>query len=245
MKFARNRVGPTTKDGTSRSRCFEKYPRRAPRTSRVGVWGLAHGAPGAQVRYRPLLEMYSAVNISLRETRFEQETVRAQWMEDAVEELAHRALSHAQGKRSVSHHRYIIGIAGVPGGGKSTLASAVCSCINKLAASEIAANVPMDGFHYYRRELDSMPDPVQAHKRRGAPWTFNVEAYVNRLKQAKFLVTSMTAPSFDHGIGDPKENAIEIHSHHSIIVTEGNYVLLGQLLMLGADGFIYDFTYTI
>lgn len=154
-------------------------------------------------------------------------------MEDAVEELADRALSSVQDKGPTLPHRHVIGIAGVPGGGKSTLATAVCGCINKLAGNEVAVNVPMDGFHYYRRELDSMPDPSEAHKRRGAPWTFNVEAYVGCLKQAKFQVTLSTfAPSFDHGIGDPKEKAIEIHKNHTIILTEGNYVLLGKLRLL-------------
>lgn len=44
---------------------------------------------------------------------------------------------------------YIVGIAGVPGSGKSSLAAAVCERLN--AAGVAAANVPMDGFHYYRR----------------------------------------------------------------------------------------------
>jgi hypothetical protein len=43
--------------------------------------------------------------------------------------------------------------------GKTTLAKAVVSRINELAEAEIAAQLPMDGFHYYRRELDAMPDP--------------------------------------------------------------------------------------
>jgi hypothetical protein len=43
--------------------------------------------------------------------------------------------------------------------GKTTLAKAVVSRINELAGAELAAQLPMDGFHFYRKELDAMPDP--------------------------------------------------------------------------------------
>lgn len=41
-----------------------------------------------------------------------------------------------------------MGVAGVPGSGKSSLAKAVCARLN--AAGIPAANVGMDGFHYAR-----------------------------------------------------------------------------------------------
>ena len=31
----------------------------------------------------------------------------------------------------------------------------------------------MDGYHYYRSELDEMSDPELAHARRGAEFTFD------------------------------------------------------------------------
>lgn len=37
--------------------------------------------------------------------------------------------------------------------------------------------VPMDGFHYYRHELDTFKDPQLAHKFRGAHYTFNVDKF--------------------------------------------------------------------
>jgi hypothetical protein len=30
----------------------------------------------------------------------------------------------------------------------------------------------MDGFHYYKSELDTMEHPAEAHRRRGAPFTY-------------------------------------------------------------------------
>jgi len=65
--------------------------------------------------------------------------------------------------------RYIVGLAGPPGAGKSTVASEVVRRVNMLwsqkhakgsgallPTEEIAAMLPMDGFHLYRAQLDAM-----------------------------------------------------------------------------------------
>lgn len=64
--------------------------------------------------------------------------------------------------------RHVVGLAGPPGAGKSTLAHEVVRRVNKLwperASSmdsqvqppDVAIVVPMDGFHLYRSELDAM-----------------------------------------------------------------------------------------
>ena len=146
-------------------------------------------------------------------------------MEDAYDALAHRALSLC--RKGVSDpSRVLIGVAGVPGGGKSTLANEVCRRINKTSGKDVAVNVPMDGFHYYRRELNQMPDPKKAYARRGGHWTFDAEAYVNCLKNIKFEAGEHSAPSFDHGVGDPAPDAITILPGHKIVISEGNYLLL-------------------
>ena len=66
-----------------------------------------------------------------------------------------------------------MGLAGPPGAGKSTLASEVARRINKLwpqkASSfdsqvrppDVAAVLPMDGFHLYRHQLDAMEVGLQ------------------------------------------------------------------------------------
>lgn len=72
-----------------------------------------------------------------------------------------------------------MGLAGPPGAGKSTLASEVVQRINGLwpqkAGSfdsqvkppDVAAVLPMDGFHLYRSQLDAMEVKL-------APWFFIV-----------------------------------------------------------------------
>lgn len=34
-------------------------------------------------------------------------------------------------------------------------------------------------------------------------------------------------PSFDHGVGDPVPNAIQVIPQNKIVLVEGNYLLLG------------------
>lgn len=147
-------------------------------------------------------------------------------MEEAYDMLAERAIANSK-LSSSKDTRYIIGVAGAPGSGKSTLAREVCHLINLKSGTKIAVNVPMDGFHYYKKELDQMPDPTEAYARRGAHWTFDAGAFVRCLKEIKFKADkTLHAPSFNHGVGDPKPDAIHILPQHKIVISEGNYLLL-------------------
>lgn len=42
--------------------------------------------------------------------------------------------------------------------------------------------VSMDGYHYYRSELDEMDDPKEAYARRGAAFTFDSERFVREVE---------------------------------------------------------------
>jgi pantothenate kinase len=70
----------------------------------------------------------------------------------------------------------------------------------------------MDGFHFTRAQLDRMADPVEAHARRGAAFTFNGDAFLSLVRQLRRPLeatsTTVYAPSFDHAVKDPKEEDI-------------------------------------
>jgi pantothenate kinase len=141
----------------------------------------------------------------------------------------------------------LIGIAGIPASGKSTLAVLVVDKINRLLdesrsdqssapestllGSAKAILVGLDGWHLTRTQLDSMPDPKLAHDRRGSHWTFDAHSYVTFIRQLKELVLpdatiTITAPSFDHAVKDPCPHAVTILPEHRIIVIEGLYTFL-------------------
>ena len=121
-----------------------------------------------------------------------------------------------------SDSQYWIGLAGGPGSGKSTVAMKI-----KEALGDKIDVIPMDGYHFYRRELDEMDNPTKAHERRGAPFTFNVRKLVDDLTKAH-RTGSGCFPVFDHSERDPKEQSVRLEPGKKIVIVEGNYLLLSE-----------------
>lgn len=145
-------------------------------------------------------------------------------MDPSYRELAQRAVELL---RRSHNNRIVIAIAGVPGSGKSTLAERVAGIIND--GQEIAKAVGMDGYHLTRAQLSAMDDPVTAHERRGAPFTFDAHGVVELVREMSRSAEkgeTMTAPSFDHQVKDPVEQGIIIGTNIQIVLLEGLYVLL-------------------
>ena len=90
----------------------------------------------------------------------------------------------------------------------------------------------MDGYHLSRAQLDAMPDPKNAHARRGASFTFDGESFFDLVKKLREPICPETqplyAPSFDHSIKDPVDDDIAIATSVRIVVFEGNYCSLDK-----------------
>ena len=143
-----------------------------------------------------------------------QHTAREQRYESIVTDLRDR-ISQLSGNR-----QFWIGLAGAPGSGKSTLTE-----ILKLKLAEQLTIIPMDGYHYCLAELDQMENPELAHARRGAPFTFNAQRFVDAMIDARKKGQGRF-PGFDHVRGDPLPDQIELLPGSKIVIVEGNYVLL-------------------
>lgn len=115
--------------------------------------------------------------------------------------------------------RAILGVAGAPGGGKSTLARLVVD-----ALGDAAVLVPMDGFHLAQAELVRLG----RRDRMGAPDTFDAAGYVALLERLRAATETVYAPEFRRPLEEPIAGAIAVPPEVPLVVTEGNYLLLGD-----------------
>lgn len=114
--------------------------------------------------------------------------------------------------------RYLLGITGAPGAGKSTFAAAEQERLARLR--ERVGVLPMDGFHLPQAELVRLG----RRDRMGAPDTFDVDGFVATLERLRRPGT-VTAPGFDRTIEEPVPGGIEIGADIRIVIVEGNYLL--------------------
>lgn len=115
--------------------------------------------------------------------------------------------------------RRVLGLAGPPGAGKSTLALALLA-----EFAEVARIVPMDGFHLAGSELARLGRAG----RKGAPDTFDAAGYVALLRRLRAPVDGETvyAPEFRREIEEPVAGALAVGAEVRLVITEGNYLLL-------------------
>jgi pantothenate kinase len=114
--------------------------------------------------------------------------------------------------------RVILGLAGAPGSGKSTLGRLLTEQLG-----EQAVLVGMDGFHLAQEELIRLGNA----ERKGAPDTFDPLGYlhlVRRLRERQEPV--VYAPRFDRDLEQPIAGAVAVPRDRPFVITEGNYLLL-------------------
>jgi pantothenate kinase len=117
--------------------------------------------------------------------------------------------------------RAVLGIAGAPGAGKTTLAEELVKAIG----TPWAGYVPMDGFHLADVELDRLG----LRDRKGAPDTFDALGYAGLLRRLREDEDDVIyAPGFERTLEQPIAGAIPVFGNTRLIVSEGNYLLIDE-----------------
>lgn len=136
---------------------------------------------------------------------------------------AARALVDRVQELASEQDRVIIGIAGAPGSGKSTVASWLAAAVT--AEGLPAAWVPMDGFHL----ADAALDRLGRRHRKGAIDTFDGHGYVALLRRLHDeREGTVYAPAFERDLEQPIANSIPVPPETRVVVTEGNYLLADE-----------------
>ena len=117
--------------------------------------------------------------------------------------------------------RCVVGIAGPPGAGKSTLATYLAQSL-----SPAPPVVPMDGFHLAQDIIEKNG----LAGRKGAPETFDAWGFVHLVERiARPTDDSVVyAPRFNRDIEEPIAGAIPIAPTDGLVIVEGNYLLLAS-----------------
>ena len=134
---------------------------------------------------------------------------------DTARVLLDEALRHGS--------RRMLGIAGAPGAGKSTLTAWLAQQLPQGSC----VVVPMDGFHL----ADVALERLGRLDRKGAPDTFDASGYIallQRLRTSRATDPPVWAPMFERDLEQPLAGAIEVPGEVPLVITEGNYLLLDQ-----------------
>jgi pantothenate kinase len=119
--------------------------------------------------------------------------------------------------------RSVLGIAGSPGAGKSTLVDELLHRIRAMKGGDWVAHVPMDGFHL----ADAQLGRIGALARKGAPDTFDAAGYAHLLERLRREIDEpVYAPGFDRTLEQPLAAALVVLPSARLVVTEGTYLLL-------------------
>jgi pantothenate kinase len=117
-----------------------------------------------------------------------------------------------------STDRYLIGIVGKPGAGKSTLSAYL---LEELHSSEVTV-VPMDGYHLSNAVLQALGRA----DRKGAPDTFDVAGFASLLQRIRDEKSvDVYYPVFDRSIEESIAAQGVVTKETKVVIVEGNYLL--------------------
>ena len=132
--------------------------------------------------------------------------------------------------KKAGESRFVIGVAGPPGCGKTAFTAILCAVINACAGLNTAVCIGLDGWHYPNSYLDSHltirnGQEIPLRMVKGAPESYDTDAAISFLRAAR-SGSAERFPVYSRARHDPCPQAGHLEQHNRILLMEGNYLLL-------------------
>lgn len=138
-------------------------------------------------------------------------------------------------QRANGEQRVLAGLAGIPGGGKSTFAAILQNVAERTLGAGVLMVVGMDGWHWANAVLDARTTTdadgrtIPLRHRKGGPESYDVASLATALGRLRDASGDVPLPAYDRRVHEPAADALVIPRTARIVLIEGNYVLCDEM----------------